>query len=103
MSPYITFRDINKKGELAYYILERSYPHYVFEITTIPEDSFFISSIQITGYYMWLKFEGTILGEVLPSYKNTFDEIKSVMFNASNWFYENRISQNESKYKKFKK
>jgi hypothetical protein len=103
MSPYITFRDINKKGELSYYILQRAYPHYVFEITTIPEDSFFINNMPITNYYMWLKFDGTILGDFIPSYKNVYDEINEIMFNASNWFYENRICTNESKYKKFKK
>jgi hypothetical protein len=103
MSPYITFRENNSSGELAYYILQRSHPHYVFEIVSIPKESFFIQPIPVTGYYIWLNFNGVLLGEFIPSYKGAFEQIVSEMNAASQWFYENRILPNPKKYKKFKK
>lgn len=102
MIPFLTFREPNNEGELMYCILQRNYPHYIFSVSTHPKEKI-VAPIQITGYYMWICFEGVLVGEVIPAYKSVFEEIHQVMNNASNWYYENRIVVNEKKYKKFKK
>lgn len=98
MSPYITFRDTDAEGELQYYILQRAYPNYVFLISNHPVESL-IQSIQIPGYYMWVVFSGTLMGNFIPGYKNIIDELYHEMNQISIWYYENRILTNPKKYK----
>ena len=101
MSPFITYRDI-EEGELQYYILQREFPHYVGIISTYPKTNF-IESMPVTGYNLWIIFDGTIKGSVIPSYKNVYVDITSALNEMSNWYYANRIVPQEKKYKKFKK
>lgn len=101
MSPFITYRDI-EEGELQYYILQREFPHYVGIISTYPKTNF-IESMPIAGYNLWIVFDGTIKGEVIPSYKNVDVDIKNSLNEMSIWYYAHRIIPQEKKYKKFKK
>ena len=101
MQKYVTFRDVNDFGELQYYILQREFPHYLSVISTFPRESI-ISSIPITNYYLWVVFNGTLRGNLIPSHKNTLEDIKFVLNDMAIWYYANRIVPNEKKYKKFK-
>jgi hypothetical protein len=102
MIPYITYRDVDNNGELGYFILQKDFPHYIGQITTYPQERL-IPSIQIAGYYLWVTFNGTIRGNIVPSYKNIEEDIKFVMNEMSIWYYANRIIDNPKKYKQFKK
>jgi hypothetical protein len=101
MQKYITFRDFDDVGELRYYILQKDYPHYISAISTLPKQSL-ISSIQITNYYLWIEFMGTLRGSLVPNYRNITEDIKFVVNDMAIWYYANRIVPNEKKYKKFK-
>lgn len=98
---YITYRDNDENGELQYYILQREFPHYIGLISTYPKDSL-IPSIQITNYYLWVIFNGSLRGNLIPGYKSISEDIKFVLNDMATWYYAYRIIPNEKKYKKFK-
>lgn len=101
MKDYITFRDLDNENQLQYYVLQRDFPHYIAQISTYPKENL-IPSIQITGYYLWIVFCGTLKGNLITGYKNTLEDIKFVMNDMAIWYYANRIVVNDKKYKKFK-
>jgi hypothetical protein len=101
MSPYITYRDIDSNGELGYFILQRDFPHYIGQIITIPKKSI-IPPIQVTGYYIWVNFNGTLRGNSVPGYRNIGEDIKFVINDMAIWYYANRVIPEHKKYKKFK-
>lgn len=100
MNPYITYRDTDDNGELQYYILQRTFPHYIGLITSVPV----INSWQATiaGYNLYVMFNGTIRGNIIPNYKDVSDEIQQIMDSMATWYYHNRILKEPNKYKKFK-
>lgn len=99
--PYLTYRENNDEGELLYFIVQKEFPNYQCVISDVPK-RVFVEPMPLSGYNLFLIFSGVLRGFMLPSYKNVDDEIKSVMFNMANWFFENRILLNEKKYKKWK-
>lgn len=101
MSPYITFRDTDKDGQLQYYILQRAFPHWVGLVATNPAQKS-IMKVPIAGYDMWVCFAGTLRGNVAPSYKDIDKEISAVLHGMANFYLEHRILTNPSKYKKWK-
>lgn len=99
---YITYRENDSVGELKYYILQRIYPHYTFELSTYPVERIFPAH-QINGYHLWVCFAGTIMGNlILPSLAIQEKQINCVMDDAATWFYEHRLIPQAKKYKKFK-
>ena len=101
MTPYITYRDIDERGELQYYILQRDFPHFIGVISPIPKMEF-IPAIAISNYNLWVVFNWTLRGRMIPSYKEIEKEIVQQMSNMAEWYYENRILIEPKKYKKFK-
>lgn len=101
MNPFITFRDKDDKGDLCYYILQRAHPHFVGKIVYNPVEGA-IANEPIAGYNMWVTFANTLRGNFLPSYKNIQQEISTVMFSMSAWFYAERILMDKDRFKKFK-
>lgn len=101
MSPFITYKDADSSGELQYYILQREYPHYVGIVYTHKKDTL-IPSIQVTGYYLWIVFDGSLRGKIIPGYRAIQDEIFQTINSMADWFYQYRIIPEEKKYKKFK-
>ena len=101
MQKYITFRDADEAGELNYFILQKDFPHYLGLLSTLPIEHI-IPSIPITNYYLWVVFNGTLRGNLIPSHKNTIEDIKFVLNDMAIWYYANRIVPNEKKYKRFK-
>lgn len=100
MSPYITFRDYDKEGKLQYYILQREFPHYVGVVSSIPIAGNWYTPI--IGYAMYIVFGGVLRGMYIPDYKNIGEEVMAIMENMAAWYYDNRISIDEKRYKKFK-
>lgn len=101
MNPYITYREENDKGELVYFILQKEFPHYKVIVSEIPINVL-VSAMPITDYKLFLIFNGTLRGNLIPSYQNVDKEISNVMMSMANWFYENRILIEPKKYKKWK-
>lgn len=101
MSPYITYREVNEAGELQYYILQKRFPYYVSRISLNPYEGALLKQ-SVPGYKMYVVLNGTIEGAVVPSYKDTLQEIEHSLFLMAEWFYENRIRPDEKKYKKYK-
>lgn len=101
MSPFITFRDKDDLGNLQYYILQRGFPHYCARISTNPYEDALLKQ-PISKYNMYVVLTGTILGSVVPSYKDTLQEIESKLSTMAVWFYTDRIVGDEKRFKKFK-
>jgi hypothetical protein len=100
MSPYITYRENDEMGNLQYFILQTQFPNYVCMLSTYPMDSI-IEPVQITGYSLWLIFQGTLSGRLIPNIRNIDKEIYAIMESMSQWYYANRIVPNHKKYRKF--
>ena len=98
---YITYRELNKEGEHEYYILQKDFPHFCGLISTSPKEVFVPPSV-VSGYNLWIVFNGCLRGFVMPSYNGIDNEIMSILEDMAVWFYENRIVINEKKFKKFK-
>lgn len=97
---FITYREETENG-LEYFILQKGFPHFVCKISDIPEKHF-VDAMPITAYNLFLVFNFTLRGNLIPSYQNIDEEIKSTMQEMAAWFYEQRIINNEKKYKKWK-
>jgi hypothetical protein len=100
VSPYITFRDTDKLGELQYYILQRDFPHYVGCISSVPVN-WAIIQVGIPGYNLWVVFSGVLQGNFIPSYADVKDELSLVFGAMAQWYLTNRILTDEKKYKKW--
>lgn len=101
MQQFITYRELDKNGELQYYILQKEFPHYVCYISTVKKENV-ISQWAVSEYNLYVIFCGTIRGNFIPSYKNIAEEIDSVVLSMANWYKENRILTNQKRYEKFK-
>jgi len=101
VNKFITFREKDSLGNLQYYVLQRAYPHYVGVVMEKPEKAV-IEATPIMNYMLWMVFNGCIQGAVIPGYKNTIDEIASVMSDMAEWYYVNRIVPDEKRFKKWK-
>lgn len=100
MSPYITFQDTDKDGNLQNYILQREFPHYICVIAD-KKSEISIAQQPILGYRLWIILSGTLRGNMIPSYTDTLKEIEAVVLDMSNWFYKNRVVANPKKYKNY--
>lgn len=100
MNTFITFRDKDENGVLQYYILQRDFPHLI----GVVWNHFDIGNwyAPIMGYMLYVNFNGTLRGNVIPSYKDVGEEIQTIMQAMADWYYTNRIMEDEKKYKKFK-
>jgi len=100
MSPYITFKDTNKDGELELFVCQRDFPHFCASLSFTP-DLNAICCIPISRYNLWLKDAGTIRGRFYPGYKDLQQQLEAVMIDMAAWFYNNRIAKDQKRYKKW--
>lgn len=100
MTPYITYRDKDEKGNLQYYILQRNFPHFVSVISAIPKTGTWQSAV--AGYNLWVIFNGTLRGNMIPDYKNISEEIQMVLDSMAGWYCSERIVPDPKRFKKFK-
>lgn len=101
MSNFITYREKNEEGNLLYYILQRSFPHYEAVLLLNPRPGA-LAQTPIAGYHLWVTVIGTLRGGMIPSYKNVVEEMQ-VISNEMAFFYLNeRIMPDEKKYKKWR-
>jgi hypothetical protein len=100
MIPFITYREKDKSGVLQYYVLQKEYPHFVGIISSIPISGTWQSPI--AGHNLWVVFNGTLRGNLIPAYQKIGDDIQASLDNMAAWFYNERIKPDEKKYSKFK-
>lgn len=51
---------------------------------------------------MYVNFNGTLRGNLIPSYNDVLKEIDIIMEDMAIWFLNNRILADQKKYSKFK-
>lgn len=100
MSPFITFRDTNKDGELTLYILQRDFPHYCGQLCYFPIAES-ICCVPISGHNIWLTFAGTLRGNYILSNNDALQQAGAIFERMAEWFYLNRIASDPKRYKKF--
>lgn len=101
MTKFVTYRDVDIDNNLQYFVLQKDFPHFVGMICPIPKIEL-VPAIAISNYNLWMVFNYTLRGKMIPSYKNIEQEILQVMSDMAEWYYENRILTEPKKFKKFK-
>lgn len=101
MIHFITYREPDEKGELQYYILQKEFPHFIGRLVNKPIEGAIINSA-VPSYNLWITFNFTLRGNVIPSYKNIITEIEIIYSNMANWFHNERILLEEKKFYRFK-
>lgn len=101
MIPYISYREKKPDGTLGYFIAQKLFPHYVGEIVTSQIQGAIVNA-PIAGYNLWITFAGTLRGNMIPNFKDIIKEIENNYFEMAQWYYENRIVVDSSRFKKFK-
>ena len=71
--PFITYRELHN-GQLEYYVLQKEFPHFLGRIVTSPVPNAIVNC-PVAGYNLWVTFNGTLRGNIIPDYKNIIDEI----------------------------
>lgn len=100
MSPYITFKDSDKNGDLQLHILQRDFPHYCAVLSSHPVVNA-IAQIPVAGHNLWIVGIGTIRGYYLPSYPDAVDQFEIEVQKMAAWFYEHRILVDKKRYRKW--
>lgn len=100
MSPFITFKDFDKDGQVQYYILQREYPHFVGKIAYYPTGGS-ICEVPVTAHNLYVSFSGVLRGNFVPAYPKVEEEITAVFHAMALWFYSNRILQDPKRYRKW--
>jgi hypothetical protein len=100
MSPYITFRDHDSKGELQYYILQRDYPHFCGRVDYFPSTEP-LCQVPVTGHHLYISYAGTLRGNIAPVHEQFEREILFVFHSMALWFYSERIMKDPKRYRKW--
>ncbi len=100
MSPFVTYKDTDKEGNLQLYILQRAFPHYCGILSYIPVGDA-ICCIPLSGHNLWINYAGLLRGNFIPSYNDASKEIESVFHSMALWFYSERILVDPKRYKKW--
>lgn len=98
--PYITYRELHE-GQLQYFILQKEFPHFQGIISSHPVNST-LCQVTIPGYNLWLVFDYTLRGKMIPSYNDIQTEINTIMHNMAIWFLTERIQAEPKKFNKWK-
>lgn len=98
---FITYRDTDENGNLQYYVVQKDFPH-IQALITAYDKNYIFPSIPISGYSLYVSFDGTLSGKRVPAYREIQHDIVSVMNEMSEWYLNNRILPDKGRYKKFK-
>ena len=101
MSNFITYKELDAKGQPSYYILQKDFPHYMGVVSVTPR-KYLVEAQPISGYYMWVVFDGTLRGKQVPSYTNVIEEINEAISKMAIWYLQTVILPKKENYKKFK-
>ena len=99
--PFITFREPDKDGSMQYFILQKEFPHFLARLVYAPVTGS-LSCQPISDYKLWVSCEGSIRGRMIPNYVNIKEEMDTIIYMMTNWFYAERIMMDEKRFKKFK-
>ena len=101
MINFITYREPNENGELCFYILQKSFPHYVGKLVTSPREGGLVNT-PIPGYNLWLTYAGCLHGNFFPGLSGAKMEVEQVFMAMAEFYYFNRIKTQPKRYSKFK-
>lgn len=100
MSPFITFKDLNEKGELELFVLQREYPNFVGRVTYYPTGKE-ICQVPITAHNLYMTYYSTLRGNFIPLSNYIDLEMQSVFHAMALWFYSERIMKDPKRYRKW--
>ena len=86
MQPFITYREENDEGVLCYYILQKSFPHYVGVIVGMPIFDAIVNA-PLPEYNLYVSYAGCLHGNVVPSYSNSDAERDAIFYAMAEWYY----------------
>ena len=91
--PFIAYFE---DGEL--YVMQRAYPSYVGKVVELPSTK---QNQPIPGYHLFIRYDGTIQGNFMPTWANVQQEIFESLDNMATFISE-WMDKNESGYSNFK-
>ena len=100
MSPFVTYRDTDKAGQLQYYILQRAFPHYTGLISDRIIDGS-ILQVPVTRHNLYITFAGCLRGNYIAAYDGWEKHMTEIFHQMAAWYYENRILTNPKKFKRW--
>ncbi len=100
MIPFITYREPDSGGDLQYFVLQKAHPHYVGMIVDNPNFDA-VYKVPIPNTTMFVTFFGTVEGRRFPLHSHAEKEINGILVVMAEWYWTNRISKNQQKYKKW--
>lgn len=86
MIPFILFKEKDKNGNIQQYVLQRDYPNYIGVVNFRPIETT-ICQQPIAGYNLWVNFNGSLRGNMMPLDKGSLKEMEEIFFNMACWFY----------------
>ena len=86
---------------LNYYILQKEFPHCIGVISSHPVETT-LCQVEIPGYNMWVVFNYTLRGKVIPSYPDILVEIQRIVHEMAMWFLTERIEKEPKKFSKWR-
>ncbi len=98
--PFITYRETDSSGELQYFICQKVSPHYVGMIIDNPNFES-VHKVPIPNTIMYVAYAGIIDGWLYPMHSHAKQEINGILVVMAEWYWTNRISKNQQKYKKW--
>ena len=98
---YLTYKENDSEGRTCFYVLQKAFPHFSGLIVTVPVEGAIIN-VPISGHILYITFNYTLRGKMIPDYRVIQKEISEVFFDMAKWYYENIISKNPQRYKNFK-
>ncbi len=98
---FLTFREIDDKGILRYYILQKEFPHNKAVILSQPNHEALCQSV-VPGYNLWVVWDGTLRGNFVAAYPDYQKELQYTMDSMANFYYSERVLTDEKRYSKFK-
>ncbi len=98
---FLTFREIDDKGILRYYILQKEFPHNKAVILSQPNHEALCQSV-VPGYNLWVVFDGTLRGNFVAAYPDYQKDMQFAMDAMAAFYFSERILKDEKRYSKFK-
>ena len=100
-TPFITFREVDDKNILRYYILQKDFPHCLAVILSQPMPESLCQSV-VPGYNLWVVWDGTLRGNYVAAYPDYEKDLQFTMDNMAAWYFSERIEKDKKRYEKFK-
>lgn len=95
---YVTYTG-KKDGNEIIFIRSKEKPYFVGRVSTMPDNTW---HQPISGYNLFVCYNGTADGNFFPVYKNSEQDVSGVLYDMASFYLQNDIQSNPGKFVDFK-